>query len=249
MELSDFKKMNEIRARIDSIVTDKETAEKLKPWYRQFCKRPAFNDDYYATFNRPNVTLLDTDGQGPDEFTEKGVVVGGVEYEVDCIIFATGFEVGTERTRRMGFDTIGRDGKSLAREWKDGFRTLHGFFCKDFPNLLHMGTNQNGQAYCMTFHLDEQAAHIAAILKHAALHQARTLEPTEEAEKEWVQTIRAKAGAARAFQAQCTPNYQNSEGSERLGLLDEVYGGGPIEFYNLIRAWREEGKMDGLRIA
>jgi cyclohexanone monooxygenase len=248
MELADFKKMNEIRARIDSIVKDKATAEALKPWYRQFCKRPAFNDDYYATFNRPNVTLVDTDGRGPDEITETGIVVGGKEYEVDCIIFATGFEVGTEYARRMGFEAYGRGGKALSQEWASGFRTLHGFYSRDFPNLFHMGTNQNGQSYCVTFHLDEQAAHVAAVLKQAQLHQAKLVEPSEKAEKAWVATIREKSGAARAFQQQCTPNYQNSEGSKSYGLLDEVYGGGPIEFYGLIRAWREDGEMEGLEM-
>jgi cyclohexanone monooxygenase len=248
MELADFRKMNEIRARIESIVKDEATAEALKPWYRQFCKRPAFNDDYLDTFNSPNVTLVDTEGRGPDEITEKGIVVNGKEYEVDCIIFATGFEVGTPYARRMGFDVYGRGGKSLSREWSNGFRSLHGFYCRDFPNLIHMGTNQNGQSYCVTYHLDEQAEHIATILKEAKRRQVQRIEPSEDSEREWVATIRAKSGKARAYQQQCTPNYQNSEGSTSLGLLDEVYGGGPVEFYGLIRKWRESGEMEGLEM-
>ena len=248
MELADFKKMNEIRERIESIVKDKATAEALKPWYRQFCKRPAFNDDYHETFNRPNVTLVDTDGRGPDEITEKGIVVNGKEYEVDCIIFATGFEVGTAYARRMGFETYGRGGKTLSQEWANGFRTLHGFYCRDFPNLLHMGTNQNGQSYCVTYTLDEQAKHIAAVLKYAQLHQAHRLEPSEEAVTEWVATIHRKRGKTREFLQECTPSWNNSEGSKSTGLIDEVYGGGPIEFYELIRAWREDGKLKGLEI-
>jgi cation diffusion facilitator CzcD-associated flavoprotein CzcO len=249
MELADFQKMNEIRARIGSIVKDPATAEALKPWYRQFCKRPAFNDYYHETFNRPNVTLVDTQGRGPDAITEKGIIVDGKEYEVDCIIFATGFEVGTAYARRMGFETYGRGGKSLSEEWSDGFRSLHGFYCRNFPNLLHTGINQNGQSFCVTYTLDEQAEHIAAVLKHAQVSNARVIEPSEAAEKEWVATIREKAGKGREFQQQCTPNWQNSEGSKSAGVIDEVYGGGPIEFYGLVRTWREDGKMEGLTIS
>jgi len=248
MELADFKKMNQIRARIESIVKDKATAEALKPWYRQFCKRPAFNDDYLATFNRSNVTLVDTQGRGPDAITETGIVVAGKEYPVDCIIFATGFEVGTAYARRMGFETYGRGGRSLSQEWEKGFRTLHGFYCRDFSNLFHMGVNQNGQSYCVTYTLDEQAEHIAAVLKHARLRKAPLIEPSEEAVNDWVATIHKKRGKVREFLQQCTPSWNNSEGSTAPGLIDEVYGGGPIEFYGLIRAWREDGKMQGLNI-
>ena len=95
MELADYQKMNQVRARVDEIVEDPVTAELLKPWYRQFCKRPCFHDEYLPTFNRPNVTLVDTDGQGVQQLTESGVVVDGKEYKVDCLVFATGFEVGT----------------------------------------------------------------------------------------------------------------------------------------------------------
>ena len=102
VELADFEKMEQIRARVDAIVDDPDTAEALKPYYRQFCKRPCFHDEYLDTFNRPNVTLVDTDGQGVERITEHGVVVGGTEYEIDCLIYATGFEVGTDFTRRAG---------------------------------------------------------------------------------------------------------------------------------------------------
>jgi cyclohexanone monooxygenase len=124
MELADFKKMNQVRARVDALVEDPATAEKLKPWYRQFCKRPTFNDDYLPTFNRPNVTLVDTLGRGVDRVTETGLVDDGVEYEVDCIIFATGFEVGAGYTRRAGYDVYGRDGRRLSDAWADGVRSL-----------------------------------------------------------------------------------------------------------------------------
>jgi cyclohexanone monooxygenase len=112
MELADFEKMEQIRTRVDSIVKDPETAEALKPYYRQFCKRPCIHNEYLPTFNRPNVTLVDTRGKGVDRVTKKGVVVDGTEYELDCLIYASGFEVGTSYARRAGYDVVGRGGQS-----------------------------------------------------------------------------------------------------------------------------------------
>lgn len=91
LELIDLRNMEKIRARVDSIVSDPETAEALKPWYGQMCKRPCFHDDYLPTFNRDNVTLVDTDGLGVERITPHGFVVPGVEYPVDLIVFASGF--------------------------------------------------------------------------------------------------------------------------------------------------------------
>src|SRR5690606_660609 len=125
-ERSDFEKMEEIRARVDAVVEDPETAQKLKAWYRQLCKRPCFHDEYLQSYNRPNTHLVDTDGKGVERITERGVVVAGVEYEVDCIIYASGFEVGTDYTARTGFDAVGRGGLKLSEAWAEGMRTFHG---------------------------------------------------------------------------------------------------------------------------
>jgi cyclohexanone monooxygenase len=250
MELADFKKMNEIRARVDATVRDPKTADALKPWYRQFCKRPTFSDDYLPTFNRPNVTLVDTEGRGVDEINERGVVVKGVEYEVDCIVFATGFEVGTAYTRRAGFEVHGRHGVSLTDYWAGGLKTLHGFYSAGFPNCFHMGVTQNAVTANFPHMLDEQAAHIADLILRAAERQSRILEPTPEGEQAWVATVRAKAGANLQFRLDCTPGYYNGEGKPgQGGLLDELYGPGPAEFYGLVRAWRAEGGFEGLRMA
>jgi cation diffusion facilitator CzcD-associated flavoprotein CzcO len=250
MELADFKKMNEIRARVDATVRDPKTADALKPWYRQFCKRPTFSDDYLPTFNRPNVTLVDTEGRGVDEINERGVVVKGVEYEVDCIVFATGFEVGTAYTRRAGFEVHGRHGVSLTDYWAGGLKTLHGFYSAGFPNCFHMGVTQNAVTANFPHMLDEQAAHITDLILRAAERQSRILEPTPEGEQAWVATVRAKAGANLQFRLDCTPGYYNGEGKPgQGGLLDELYGPGPAEFYGLVRAWRAEGGFEGLRMA
>ena len=250
-EIADFKKMNQIRARVDAIVKDKRTADSLKPWYRQFCKRPTFNDEYLPAFNRPNVTLVDTMGRGVDRITEKGLVFDGVEHEVDCIIFATGFEVGTAYTRRAGFEVYGRGGKALSENWANGLKTLHGFCSVGFPNCFHMGITQNALTANFPHMLEEQSRHIAELIKHAKSQEARCIEPTAEAEAEWVATIKEKAMNNQDFLEACTPGYYNNEGKPEkgFGLAGELYGGGPVEFHDLIRKWREDGEMKGLRFS
>jgi cation diffusion facilitator CzcD-associated flavoprotein CzcO len=251
IELSDFKKMNEIRARIDAIVQDKKTAEALKPWYRYFCKRPTFNDEYLPAFNRPNVTLVDTSAHGGvDRITADGLVYDGVEYAVDCIIFATGFEVGTAYTRRAGFEIYGRDGKTLTDHWAQGLRTLHGFYSAGFPNCFHMGISQNGLTANFPHMLEEQARHISEVIRQSRELEARSVEPTPEAEAEWVATIKEKAIHSQRFQQECTPGYYNNEGkpAQGAGFLGEQYGGGPLEFHDIIRKWRADGQLKGLDV-
>jgi len=249
MELADFRKMNQIRGRVEDLVADPATAEALKPWYRQFCKRPTFNDDYLPTFNRPNVTLVDTGGRGVERVTETSLIVDGVEYEVDCIIFATGFEVGTSYTRRAGFEIHGRDGRTLTDHWSGGLKTLHGFMSHGFPNCFHMGVNQSTLTPNFPHLLEEQAQHIAEVIGEATLRQASVIEPTAAAEAGWVQTIQDNARANLDFRIACTPGYYNGEGraGDGAGLFDGLYGPGSLKFFDLIRAWREEG-MDGLAI-
>jgi cation diffusion facilitator CzcD-associated flavoprotein CzcO len=182
------------------VVEDKATAEALKPWYRQFCKRPTFNDEYLPTFNRPNVKLVDTKGRGVDRVTEAGLVFDGVEYEVDCIaptggeqtrthgdrsgLYATGFEVGTAYTRRAGYEIYGRAGQTLTEYWKHGTRTLHGFYSHGFPNCFHLGILQNALTPNFPHMLDEQVRHIAEVIQQAEQRQAQVIEPTAEAEAE-----------------------------------------------------------------
>jgi len=251
MEIADFKKMNQIRARVDAIVKDKKTAESLKPWYRQFCKRPTFNDEYLPAFNRPNVTLVDTLGRGVDRITANGLVFEGVEYEADCIIFATGFEVGTAYTRRAAFEIYGRGGKSLTEYWAGCMKTLHGFCSAGFPNCFHMGITQNALTANFPHMLEEQSRHITELILHAKSQEARCIEATPEAEAEWVATIKEKAMNNRDFLEACTPGYYNNEGKPEkgFGLAGELYGGGPVEFHELIRRWRQDGEMKGLQFS
>jgi cyclohexanone monooxygenase len=249
MELADFQKMEQIRGRVDEIVKDETTAEALKPWYRQFCKRPCFHDDYLQTFNRENVTLVDTGGKGVERVTEKGVVVDGVEYELDCLIYATGFEVGTDYTRRAGYEIVGRDGLTLTQKWKEGLRTLHGMHSHGFPNCFIMGPQQAGFTVNYPHLLDEQSRHIAYILAQAFERGARTIEASKAAEDEWVATIIRLAVFGRDFLESCTPGYYNNEGklSERAAQ-NGFFGGGSIEFFRLLKEWREQGGLSGLEV-
>ena len=167
VDMADFAKMEEIRARIDSIVSDRATAEALKPWYGYFCKRPCFHDEYLQTFNRDNVTLVDTRGRGVEQITADGVVVDGTEHHVDCLIFATGFEVGTDYSRRIGFEIIGRDGVTLTDKWRDGVPTLHGLSVHGFPNCFVLSIAQSGFTVNFPYLLDIQARHTAEVIAWA----------------------------------------------------------------------------------
>jgi cyclohexanone monooxygenase len=247
MELADFQKMESIRARVDAIINDPNTAEHLKPYYRQFCKRPCFHDDYLPAFNRDNVTLVDTDGKGVERITEKGVVANGVEYELDCIVFGTGFEVGTDYQRRCGYEIHGRTGESLSEHWKDGARTFHGLHIHGFPNLFMMGHTQTGFTANYPHALNEQSKHIGYIITNCQAGNHNVVEASAEAEQEWVDTIIALARMNEQFLADCTPGYYNNEGkpSER-SLQDANYGAGPVAFFKVLDDWREEGLMRGL---
>ena len=250
MELADFQKMEQIRARVDQIVTDADTAESLKPYYRQFCKRPCFHDEYLDTFNRPNVTLVDTRGRGVERVTEKGVVAGGALYELDCLIFATGFEVGTAYTRRAGCEVHGSGGVSLTEKWSDGVRTLHGMHSRGFPNCFIMGTAQSAFTANFLHALDEQSRHIAYVVSIAKDRGIRTIEVSQEAEDAWVETVIRKAQLRRKFFEECTPGYYNNEGKPgaRNGQ-DAFYGGGPVEFFQILHDWRDDGGLKGLELA
>ena len=235
MEMADFEKMEQIRARVESIVADPDTAEALKPYYRQFCKRPCFHDEYLDTFNRPNVTLVDTNGRGVERITESGVVANGVTYEVDCIIYATGFEVGTDYTRRSGYELVGRDGMTLTEKWADGASTLHGFHSRGFPNCFIFSNIQSGFTVNFPHMLNEQSIHVAYIIEHALANDFNVVEASEEAEAAWVQTIVDLSQFNQKFLESCTPGYYNNEGKPGdRSVRNGMYGAGPIAFVNVL---------------
>ena len=251
VELANFEKMNEIRARAEELVNDPNTAEELKPYYAMFCKRPCFHDDYLPTFNRPSVELIDTNGQGVDRITEKGVVVDGKEYEVDCIIFGTGFEVGTDYTRRAGYDIVGKQGQKLSDKWQDGMKTFHGMQSNGFPNCFLMSAQQGGFSANYPHLLNEVAVHLAHIVSHMKTNDLTKVEASESAEVAWVEGIISGEGPAMQIGGEgCTPGYYNNEGKPNPKLrYGAFYSGGSIAFWDLLEKWREAGDFDGLEFS
>jgi len=247
-EDADHEKMEEVRARIDAIVRDRETATKLKAWYRQLCKRPCFHDEYLQAFNSPNTMLVDTDGKGVERISERGVVVAGVEYAADCIVYASGFEVGTEYKRRAGFDLTGRGGRKLSEHWADGMRTLHGVHVHGFPNAFIVQPTQGANLISNVPHnLTEAGRTIAAIVRHALDSGATEVEVTKEAEEAWIALLLSGPGMTIGSQ-DCTPGYYNNEGQDP-GLrarLNVGYPQGSSAYFRYLDEWRRSARFEGL---
>ena len=247
-EDADFEKMSEIRARIDTIVAQEKTADELKAWYRQLCKRPCFHDEYLGSYNEPGTFLVDTDGKGVERITKKGVVVAGVEYEVDCIIYASGFEVGTPFERRSGFDLTGRNGETLSEHWKDGMRTLHGLQIHGFPNAFIVQATQGANLISNYPHnLTDAGKTIATMVAHAASNNFQQIEATQQAEEQWVELLMTGPGLMIGSQ-DCTPGYYNNEGAD-AGPARKAFVGypaGAVAFFSYIDEWRNTGSFDGV---
>ena len=247
-EDSDHEKMEEIRSRVDGIVADPATAQDLKAWYRQLCKRPCFHDEYLQAYNEPGVTLVDTDGRGVERITESGVVVAGVDYEVDCIVYASGFEVGTEHTRRTGFDLTGRDGSRLSEHWAEGMRSLHGTHVHGFPNAFLVQPTQGANLISNIPHnLTESGRTIAAIVRHALDGGFDRVEVTRDAEDAWVELLQA-APPRIIGGPDCTPGYYNNEG-QPPGPASTFFVGypeGPMAYFQYLDRWRSSGAFEGL---
>jgi cation diffusion facilitator CzcD-associated flavoprotein CzcO len=246
-ELADFAKMEEIRARVDAIVTDRVTAEALKPWYGYYCKRPCFHDEFLEAFNRDNVTLVDTRGLGVERITETGVVVDGSEHELDCLIFATGFEVGTDYTRRAGFEVVGRDGLMLTKKWADGVQTFHGLHVRGFPNCFVESIAQSGFTVNFPYLLDVQARHVAWVIAFALSHGIAEVEASASAEAAWVDAVMQRSALVAERRKACTPGYYNREGRvDERTQKGSFFIGGPTEYADILNAWRVEGTLRGL---
>lgn len=248
-EESDDEKMEEIRARVDAIVTDAATAEVLKPWYRQLCKRPCFHDEYLQTFNRPTVHLVDTDGRGVTAVDATGVWVGERHIDLDCIVLASGFEVSTDLTRRSGFDIAGRDGVTLGEYWASGMRSLLGTHVHGFPNLFVLGFAQAANLISNVPHNYVEAADaIAAVVAHGLDIGAGEIEATGQAEAEWLTRIQPRQGSVIGS-PDCTPGYYNNEGKplgEDQQLNGAAFTEGPVAYFEYLEGWRTAGDFAGL---
>ena len=247
LQRAQMTRMERVRRRVESVVTDRATADALKPYYHYFCKRPGFSDHYLDIYNRPNVRLVDTGGRGVERITKTGVVVAGEEYPIDCLVLATGFDFMTEYTKEAGFDIVGRDGMALSRHWSDGARTLMAMHVHYFPNLFLLSLVQAGISMNYTHTAEEQARHISHVIARCLREGVATVEASAEAEKAWVDAIVANAPTRRLFLDACTPSYYNYEGRrERAFEQNEPYPGGPVAYYTLLQKWRADGGMEGL---
>ena len=251
-EDSDDEKMSEIRARVDAIIGDERTAAALKPWYRQLCKRPCFHDEYLQSFNNPNTHLVDTDGKGVERIDERGVWVAGKHYPIDCLVIASGFEVGTTYARRSGFDVVGRGGLALSDYWRDGMRSLHGIHVRGFPNLFIIGFTQGAnQIANVPQNYVENGLAIADVIARAERIGAHRVEPTQSAQDEWITFITSNQRGLRG-NPDCTPGYYNNEG-QPISQSDMFNGsghpGGPVAFFEFLDAWRNTGEFAGLEFS
>jgi cation diffusion facilitator CzcD-associated flavoprotein CzcO len=242
---ADTQMMNELRALVDSVVDDAETAEQLKPWYKYFCKRPTFSDDYLQAFNRPNTHLVDTNGKGVERVTANAVVANGVEYPVDCIVYSSGFFLGTDFGKFAGFDPIGRDGKKLSEYWSDGYPTLHGVHVDGFPNFFYIQTIGGAtQRASITNNFVQAGKSVAAVVKRVVAGGFSRVEPTTEAVNAWSDVLLPFNLAAN--DDGCTPSYLNNEGQGVTLKVGVAYPKGSVAFFEYLDEWRSTGEYDGL---
>jgi cation diffusion facilitator CzcD-associated flavoprotein CzcO len=250
-EYADFEKVRDLHARVDATVRDRQTAERLKPWYSLPCKRICFHDDYLDAYNVPTVHLVDTDGRGVERITPRGVVVAGTEYQVDCTIYASGFEVGTAPTQRAGFDPIARGGRRLSEYWADGMRTMHGIHVHGFPNAFLVQPFTGGMMFPnVTHNLSESATTVAAVVAHALSGGFDLVEVTRQAQDAWMKQVGVDP-EWRSFLANCTPGYFNYEGMD-LGpysIFVRDLDHDALEFFRHLQQWRDSRTFDGLEFS
>jgi cyclohexanone monooxygenase len=248
-EAADFQLNETIRARVDQYVQDTQVAARLKAYYRTQCKRPGFSDDYLSVFNQDNVVLVDVSA-GIDRITAHGVVVNGMEHELDCLIFCTGFELGTTWTHQAGYEVVGRDGQLLSAKWAKGLRTYHGLFSHGFPNIFFMGLTQTGTTISVPHMLQEQIDHISYVVMRCIAEGMTVVEATEEAETAWQDVIGHVNDARRPFQQACTPGYFNADGQAedmRSAIGSGIYFPS-TGFFEMWAKWREDGDFAGLDV-
>jgi cation diffusion facilitator CzcD-associated flavoprotein CzcO len=250
-EVMDYRVMERLRRRCD-VVEDPATAEALKPYYRYLCKRPASNDDYYPVFNQSNVTLIDVaETQGLERLTENGFVHQGVEYPIDCLIMASGYEVTNDLDRRWGIDTIeGRDGLSIYDYWREGYKTFQGMMAHGFPNMFFTGFTQAGTNASNSKTFIDQGFHIGFIASEALKRGAVTVEPSQEAQDAYIRHLRSVAVDNSVFQTECTPSYFNNEGDQqkKRSIFGEPWGEGYYAFEAMLQRWRDAGDLDGINL-
>ena len=250
----DYEIMEAHRRRVDELVADPVKAEVLKPYYRYLCKRPCFHDEYLQTFNNDNVTLIDCPA-GVERITPRGAVVDGQEYEVDCIVYATGFEPElTPLPRRVGHDVVGRRGVSLADKWAEGAGTLFGIMSRGFPNLFLMPSP--AQQAVVTVNYTQLAVlggeFVGATVRLLEDRGVEVFDVSAQAEEAWVEKILESFVDGSPVLASCTPSRLNNEGHpELLNPRNASYGRGMGDWFGyrqLLERWLADGALEGLEL-
>lgn len=258
----DLARQEKVREKIRREVKDPKVAEALLPWFPSWCKRPCFHDDYLPAFNRDNVTLVDTDGQGVSRLTADSIVFREQSYPVDLIVLSTGFRspIGTPASR-SNLSIVGREGRTLSETWEaEGTRSLHGVLGRGFPNLFFSGPSQGGSSPNQTFTLDCMAQHAAYIIAKATNIAAKphfAIEPTDAAVEDWANQILKRAAALSGMRG-CTPSYFNLEGAmdrsredpqvQMKAARSAIWGQGVEAFLEELAKWKGEGGLKGLEI-
>ncbi|KAI8651901.1 hypothetical protein NCS56_01406300 [Fusarium sp. Ph1] len=263
----DYPWTEEMRSRVDTLVKNPSTAEKLKAWYSGFCKRPTFHPEYLSLFNEPNVTLVDTDGKGVEAYTPNGVMANGREHELDVLVLATGYAVGLVDScpsSALNATLTGRGNRLLKEKW-DGpdYGTLYGAMTEGFPNVFF--ASGNGSTVSQNAHsfynlLTRLIAHaVKETLIRTEDPDRATVEVQKSSEDAWSEEIAKRARWFSAFPT-CTPGYLTGEGMvQSQGSVTEeeeheiakrsYWGEGILSFQEVVHGWVEGGKLEGLVIA
>ena len=227
-----------------------------------------FHDEYLPSFNLPSVQLVDTDGVGVERITPKGFVAAGQEFEVDCMIFATGFESGigdVPGVRNMGYDLEGRGGVTLSEKWSGGPRTFRSYQSRGFPNCMMLNAPQGSFTANNVHNLSEVATHAAHLVAECLESGVRSVEPSEQAEEEYCARMYENSGGGQKFLAMCTPGCKshgqickpihlcglvlmdcvcadyNNEGQVAQGKSLNGGWGGPLQYHKFLEELRETG--------
>ncbi|KAF9869704.1 hypothetical protein CkaCkLH20_12747 [Colletotrichum karsti] len=259
----DYPRQEGIRARVKQTVKNTEVAASLTPWYPGWCKRPCFHDQYLDTFNRTNVTLVDTRGRGVEAITKTGVVFDGKEYPADILIYGTGFEPLTAGgpSLRAGMEIYGRNGIEMETKWSNGLATLYGLVTHDFPNLFLSGVYQMGSTVNYAHMVDVMATSMARVIsrareKHASGQDGGSyrmvIEPSPAGEEAWAQRVLSTARGFGAM-AGCTPSYGNGEGRKAKSKEEELnvarsgnWGKGCLDYAAIVEKWASTEDLEGL---
>ncbi|KAF1970487.1 FAD/NAD(P)-binding domain-containing protein [Bimuria novae-zelandiae CBS 107.79] len=257
----DLPRLESIRKRVEDEVSDPAVAEVLKPWYPSWCKRPLFHDEYLSTFNRENITIVDTEGKGTDSLTTDSIVVGDQSYPVDIVIFATGFRppfIGSP-AEKANVSIVGRNDISMSEEWaRNGPSTLHGVLDHNFPNLFLSGpwqaSNSPNYAYTPDF-MAKHSANIFAEAKRRADGKPFTVTVTKAAAEDWAMQMIMHSFPGAAVLG-CTPGYINIEGQldrappeqQMIMARSGVWGHGFESYARAVEEWYEKGNWQDIEV-